>query len=95
VTGPRYVLATVTGYPINISRHYAVRSETKKGEGLSVAVLDRAYCHREVAVFDNRSNGASGREAGAMTRATALKRATALCDRLNRLEDARGAEEAA
>lgn len=97
MTGPRYVLAHTTGYPISISRHYAVRSETKKGEGLTVAVLDRVFCHREVAVFSNHSNrseGGNGR-VGAMTKTTALRRATELCDRLNRLEDARGVGDAA
>lgn len=93
MTGPRYVLARVTGYPINISRHHHRASDTRDvGPGVTVSVLDRAFAHREVAIFESRSN-TSGR--GQLSRALALKRATQLCDRLNRLEADRDAEGAA
>jgi hypothetical protein len=67
---PRYVVAAVTGYTITPGYH----ESNSRVEMTSYSVLDRAYCHREVAIF----NAKSGRRA-----LVCAERARLVCDALN------------
>jgi hypothetical protein len=75
LTGDRFTVGTVTGWPITETTLYSARAFRMKPTTLAY-VYDLAYGYREIASFDNRGGY------------TAETKARALADRLNAEERA-------